>query len=384
MKAQKRGIRMKRIGRILLLFLIVIVSLGVTFILTLQAFEYTPADTTALPIDSTEDATFSKVTLDATIRILTFNIGYASLSHTEDFAMDGGKKGRMDSLDLVEANLQGIKNLVLSEAADIYLVQEVDEGSNRSYKTLQYTMFKDAFPQHNAVLGYNFRVIFVPFPLSFSQMMGSVNSGIVSLIKYQVDQADRIQLPGQFDWPLRLANLKRCLVVSRLPIEGSTKLLVVINAHLSAYDNGTMRALETAKLREILEAETAAGNYVVVGGDFNQTFPGAYTTTATSEGPMTDYLYELKNPSLWEAFGLDGTWFTDNGYQFGHHPEFSIPTCRLLHQPYDRIDPTNNQYYYIDGFLVGPGILIERVEVLDMDFEFSDHNPVVMEFRLIP
>lgn len=375
---------MKRIGRIVLIFLMVIVALGVTFVLTLQAFEYTPAETTALNIETAEGRTYSKVALDTTIRILTFNIGYASLSHTEDFAMDGGTKGRMDSLELVEANLQGIRSLMLSETADIYLIQEVDEGSSRSYKTLQYSMFKDAFPTHNAVLGYNFRVIFVPFPLSFSQMMGGVNSGIVSLISFQVDQADRIQLPGQFDWPLRLANLKRCLVVSRLPIEGSSKQLVVINAHLSAYDNGEMRALETAKLREILEAEADAGNYVLVGGDFNQTFPGAYTTTITPEGPKTDYLYELKNPSLWEAFGLDQTWFVDNGFQFGHHPDFSIPTCRLLHQPYDRIDKTNNQYYYIDGFLVGPGIAIERVEVLDLDFEYSDHNPVVMEFRLLP
>jgi endonuclease/exonuclease/phosphatase family metal-dependent hydrolase len=375
---------MKRIVRIVLILLIALLSLGVTFVLTLQAFEYTPAEVTPIEVESDPDAVFAKVATDTTIRILTFNIGYASLSHTEDFAMDGGTKGRMDSLELVEANLEGITDLMLSEAADIYLIQEVDEGSSRSYQTLQYTLFKDAFPNHNAALGYNFRVVFVPFPLSFTQMMGPVNSGIVSLIRYEVDQTDRIQLPGQFDWPLRLANLKRCLVVSRLPVEGSAKELVVINAHLSAYDNGEMRALETAKLKEILEAETALGNYVVVGGDFNQTFPGAYTTAQTDQGPVTNYHYELKDPSLWEAFGLDGTWFLENGFQFGHHPDFAIPTCRLLHQPYDRVDRTNNQYYYIDGFLVGPGVSIESVEVLDLDFEYSDHNPVVMTFRLIP
>lgn len=375
---------MKRIVRILLVLIIAILSLAVTFVLTLQAFEYTPAETTTLALETKDGATYAKVALDETIRILTFNIGYASLSHTEDFAMDGGTKGRMDSLELVEANLEGIQNLMLSQSADIYLIQEVDEGSHRSYQTLQYTMFKDAFPDHNAVLGYNFRVLFVPFPLSFSQMMGKVDSGIVSLIRYEVDQAVRIQLPGQFDWPLRLANLKRCLVVSRLPVEGSTKELVVINAHLSAYDNGEMRALETAKLKEILEAEAALGNYVVVGGDFNQTFPGAYTIAQTEQGPVTNYLYERKNPSLWEAFGLDGTWFLENGFQFGHHPDFAIPTCRLLHQPYDRVDRTNNQYYYIDGFLVGPGVSIESVEVLDLDFEHSDHNPVVMTFKLLP
>lgn len=375
---------MKRIARILLIFLIVVLALGATFVLTLQAFEYRPKDSTSLTIETNTEATLSKIELNQTVRILTFNIGYASLSHTEDFAMDGGVKGRMDSLELVEANLQGIRDLMVAQSADIYLIQEVDEGSSRSYQTLQYTMFKDAFPTHSASLGYNFRVLFVPFPLRLSQMMGKVNSGIVSLISFQVDQADRIQLPGEFSWPLRLANLKRCLVVSRLPIEGSDKQLVIVNAHLSAYDNGEMRALETAKLREILEAETALGNYVVVGGDFNQTFPGAYSIVDTPEGPVTNYFHELKDPTLWEAFGLDGTWFLEQGFQFGHHPDFAVPTCRLLHQPYDRIDVENNQYYYIDGFLVSPGIEIERVEVLDLDFEYSDHNPVVMEFKLLP
>lgn len=375
---------MKRIARILLIFLIVVLALGATFVLTLQAFEYRPKDSTSLTIETNTEATLSKIELNQTVRILTFNIGYASLSHTEDFAMDGGVKGRMDSLELVEANLQGIRDLMVAQSADIYLIQEVDEGSSRSYQTLQYTMFKDAFPTHSASLGYNFRVLFVPFPLRLSQMMGKVNSGIVSLISFQVDQADRIQLPGEFSWPIRLANLKRCLVVSRLPIEGSDKQLVIVNAHLSAYDNGEMRALETAKLREILETETALGNYVVVGGDFNQTFPGAYSIVDTPEGPVTNYFHELKDQTLWEAFGLDGTWFLEQGFQFGHHPDFAVPTCRLLHQPYDRIDVENNQYYYIDGFLVSPGIEIERVEVLDLDFEYSDHNPVVMEFKLLP
>ncbi|MCK7487081.1 MAG: hypothetical protein MZU97_17405 [Bacillus subtilis] len=185
---------------------------------------------------------------------------------------------------------------------------------------------------------------------------------------------------------LRLANLKRCIVVSRLDIADSDKQLIVINVHLSAYDDGQMRLLEMAKLQEILAAEQALGNYIVVGGDFNQTFPGAYTNAGVDafNQPVIEYLYPLRNADFWEAFAMDGDWFQTNGFQFGVESGFPTPTCRLLHQPYDSANPLNNQYYYIDGFLVSANISIQSVAVLDHMFVYSDHNPVAMEIVLNP
>jgi endonuclease/exonuclease/phosphatase family metal-dependent hydrolase len=373
---------MKRILRIFLIVFIAILTFGVGFILTLQAFEYHPAEITPLEISSNDG---ELVTLGETIKIVTFNIGYASLSATEDFVMDGGKKARMDSLAEVEANLEGIGELLTDADADIYLIQEVDEDSSRSYRTNQYSYLQSTIP-FSATLGYNFRVLFVPFPLNLSQMMGNVNSGIASLIRYRVEAASRIQLPGEFSWPLRLANLKRCIVVSRLDIAGSDKQLVVINVHLSAYDDGQMRLLEMAKLQEIMAAEQALGNYIVVGGDFNQTFPGAYTNTDVDAfgQPLVEYLYPLRNAAYWEAFGMDGEWFETNGFQYGVEAGFPTPTCRLLHQPYDSDTEANNQYYYIDGFLVSANVSIQSIHVIDQAFVYSDHNPVAMEIVLNP
>ncbi|MDP2426217.1 MAG: endonuclease/exonuclease/phosphatase family protein [bacterium] len=378
---------MKKILKIIVISFLSIIALALTFVLTLQVFEYQPAEIIPLTIENNEEMDSTKlVQLDTLMKIMTFNIGYASLSETEDFAMDGGTKGRMDSKDGVLANLSGIGNLIISENADIYLIQEVDEGSDRSYQTLQFSYLKNILP-FSATLGYNYRVLFVPFPFEFSQMMGKVNSGIVSLINYQVASSTRVQLPGEFSWPLRLANLKRCIVVNRLNIEGSTKQLIVINVHLSAYDDGNMRLQELAKLQEIMLAEYNAGNYVVVGGDFNQTFPGAYTITGEDEAGKSIYEYspfELKNPSFWQAYGMDNTWFQTNGFQFGVETPFTNPTCRLLHQPYDKLNPANNQYYVIDGFIVSPNVEIISTRVVNANFEFSDHNPVVMEFKLTP
>jgi endonuclease/exonuclease/phosphatase family metal-dependent hydrolase len=210
--------------------------------------------------------------------------------------------------------------------------------------------------------------------------MGNVQSGIATASGFYVETAERHQLPGSFSWPLKLANLKRCMTVSRLPIDGSDQYLVLINVHLSAYDDGTMRVQEMAALRALAEAEYALGNYVVIGGDFNQTFPAAVVTPSTETTPAV-YLYELKDPALWQAFEMNADWVTDNGWQFGI--DLDTPTCRLLDKAYDSVNHASNQYYLIDGYIVSPNVQILDVSAVDQDFLYSDHNPVTMEFLLI-
>jgi len=376
----------KRILKVILIFLIVIIVFALGFVLTLQVFEYRPADETELTItNNLDDIEANYVLLDQTIRVLSFNTGYASLSATEDFVMDGGVKGRMDSASEVEANIQGIISILEAQAADIYLLQEVDVESDRSYDTMQLESYSNAL-EMPVTLGYNYRVLFVPFPFQLGQMMGNVNSGIASFINFHVDEATRIQLPGSFSWPLRLANLKRCVVVSRLPIQNSEKFLVVINVHLSAYDDGSMRLQEMDALETLMKAETDAGNYVLVGGDFNQTFPDAVTISSVDNNgtpqEVYNYHYALKDPLYWQAFPMEKDWFFENDFQFG--VDITTPTCRLLNHPYDTVNDDLNQYYVIDGFIVSANITIESMQTLNQGFEYSDHNPVQIEIKLIP
>jgi len=373
---------LKRVLKVLLILFIVIIVFAGGFILTLQIFEYNPPSVESLTVEGNRtDEGVNRVLLDTTYKIMTFNIGYASLSATEDFVMDGGTKGRMDSLAEVETNIAGISQILTDAEADFYFLQEVDVDSDRSYNTKQYQIFSDLLAMP-ITLGYNYRCLFVPFPFQIGQMMGSVNSGIMTAANFPVASAERHQLPGSFSWPLRLANLKRCLVITRLPIAGSDRELILINVHLSAYDDGTMRIQEMAALRELAEAEYAEGNYVIIGGDFNQTFPGGVVTPGTEDQPPV-YKYPLKDPGFWQAFEMDADWVTDHGWQFGIDLDDDNPTCRLLHQAYDSLNHENNQYYLIDGFIVSPNVeIVGQVEIVEQDFRFSDHNPVVMNFSL--
>ncbi len=373
---------MKRVMKIFLALIVAIIVFAVGFILVLQIFEYRPEQTTELEIvDNLADVSTNYVDLDSPISILSFNTGYASLSETEDFVMDGGVKGRMDTAEEVEANMEGIASILERENTDIYLLQEVDMDSARSYGFNQYEYYRETVST-SSMLAYNYRCIFVPFPFNPSQMFGKVNSGVATYSNYYSTDASREQLPGSFSWPLRIANLKRCILISRYPINGSEKELVVINVHLSAYDDGSMRAEETAFLQEIMNDEFVAGNYVVVGGDFNQTLPGAVTTQIDmGSGDVTyEYLYELHDETFWQAPPLDSDWMESNGFQFG--VDTTTPTCRLLNHPYDSLDMDNNQFYLIDGFIVSENVSIQSVVTLNESFEYSDHNPVRMVFVL--
>lgn len=373
---------MKRVLKIVLILISVVIVAAIGFVLTLQIFEYRPKAETPLEIqnNATNDVSHY-VHLDSELKVLTWNTGYASLSATEDFVMDGGTKGRMDSKTGVETNMSGISQVLLDQAADIYLLQEVDTNSSRSYETNQYVYYRDQLNMSSA-LAYNYRCIFVPFPLNPSQMMGKVNSGIATYTNFYGSDALRIQLPGSFSWPLRLANLKRALLITRYPIAGSDKELVVINVHMSAYDDGSMRALETAALQQTMQDEYDLGNYVLVGGDFNQTLPGAYTKTSDSGSSSFTYTltYPLSDPSLWTPNPLDDTWFNEHHFSFA--VDATTPTCRLLNHPLDTTNDANNQYYVIDGFIVSQNITISTVSTLDETFTNSDHNPVVVTVQL--
>ena len=66
---------------------------------------------------------------------------------------------------------------------------------------------------------------------------------------------------------------------------------------------------------------------------------------------------------------------------FGYAYDLTVPSCRLLNQPFDPADAENTQYYVIDGFLVSPNVEA-AAQTLDEGFAFSDHNPVLLTVKL--
>jgi len=332
---------------------LIVVAFGL-FILWLHVTEYDPAPREDLLVKSIAP---EKVEMEKDITILSFNIGYGALSKDMDFVMDGGKMSYPESSQIVYQNMEGVKEALTSIQPDIFMIQEIDRDSKRSYHMDQVAYLEEAL-ELPGVYAANFRCRYVPFPIP--RMLGKIESGLAVFHGYTVENADRVALPVPFQWPVRLAQLKRCLLVEYIPIEGTDKKLVLMNLHLEAYDDGGGRAAQTAALARLMEDEYNKGNYVIAGGDWNQTFPGSDLTR-----------YPLVDTETFRAGEIDETLWD----QWEFHYDESVPTSRLLNQPYQPEHP-KTQYYVIDGFATSPNVQVEEILTIDQEFQFSDHNPV--------
>lgn len=365
-------IKMLKIFTILILSIVIIAGI---FVAVLTIYEYRPKKIEDITIHQNQE---SLIQLDEELTAMTFNIGYAGLGKDEDFVMDGGKKGRPSSRDVVEAYLQGIESILSTYPSDFYLLQEVDLKARRSYQINQLESIHSVLGENYSYqFAYNFKALFVPFPLSFTDYIGYVESGLTTYSNRLVNESTRYQFPGSFSWPLRVANLKRAMMVSEMNIESSNKKLMIVNLHMSAYDgDGSLREAEMAFLKEFMVEQSELGNYVIIGGDFNQTFPEAVGIYEEIEG-------------LYQAFPIEND-YLPTGYSF--MIDTTHPSCRLLNQPYDP-ESELTQYYIIDGFIVSNNIEVlaynellteARAYSINHDFLYSDHNPVVIRFKLIP
>lgn len=306
------------------------------------------------------------IELGKNYKVLTYNTGYGGLGKEEDFFMDGGTEVMPKSKDVIEKNLEGISNIIKKENADFNCLQEIDINSKRSYDTDQRNFYDKAL-NGNSAYADNFKVFYVPYPIK--QCTGKVRAGLYTQSEYNISDGTRVSLPVPFKWPVRLFNLKRCLLVNRVPVEGTDKEFVLINLHLEAYDDGSGKTAQTDALMKFAQKEYEKGNYVIACGDWNQSF---YTDKDVFRMP--------KEEDLWRPTNIEiNKKYMENGWSLVY--DKSVPSCRLNNQPYTKQND-KTYHYLIDGYLVSPNIDVKKVKTLDKGFEFSDHNPVECEFSL--
>ena len=204
---------LKITGCILLaLVLLVAVALGV-----FTAAEYRPAATETLIAGQDAEAVLEAGKL---LTVVSWNCGYGALGDNADFFMDGGSSVYTADRERVESNLAGIRDKLSALAPDLMILQEVDVNSARSYGIDERTVLAKAAPDGaGEAFAYNFNALYIPYPVP---PIGHVESGLFTLSAAQPLTAERISLPVPFSWPIRLVNLKRCLLVSRYPVKGSS------------------------------------------------------------------------------------------------------------------------------------------------------------------
>ncbi len=340
------------------IILLIILTLLVCAVLWLTIREYRPQKKESLKVPENTKI----LSRDDSLRIMTYNIGYAGLDKSEDFFMDGGSQVQPDNKDQVEKNLKGIQNILEENPTDVYFLQEVDKDSKRSFHIDETEYLKEALDMEG-IFSCNFKCDFVPYPLP---PIGKVNSGIFTMTNLKTNSAARLSLPESFKWPVKTCNLKRCMQETRIPLEDTNAELVLINFHLEAYDDGDGKIAQSKMLAEKLSKEYEAGNYVIAGGDFNQTFEGMDKYLITNTENWVPGVISKDTLPKHFSFAIDDTY----------------PTCRLLNAPYTGSYDTS-QVYVIDGFIVSDNIKVSDISVINTDFEYTDHQPVQMEISFL-
>lgn len=353
-----------------ILLSLVVVTVG-GYVAYLQIQYYRIEDSLALEISSPQTEVLQ---LDTPYTAVTCNLGFGAYGPSYSFFMDTGtmedgtptqgQYGKAMNRESVVSNTTLALETLKQLDADFFLLQEVDQSAHRSFQVDQRAMVTEAFSDYSNTWAENFHSGYLAYPLHDPH--GSVKAGLLTLSRYSVDQAVRRSYPVDESFFVKFTDLDRCFSVTRLPIEGTDRQLVLIHSHMSAYDSGGIRTQQLELLCQVLEKEYEKGNYVVTGGDFNHALYGT-EHAFPSQQQFPGWVMTLDDSDLPEHFSFVPA---ENG--------FEVPTCRGADIPYEK---GVNYTTVVDGFLVSDNVTAETQNI-DADFAFSDHNPVLLTFTL--
>lgn len=300
--------------------------------------------------------------LPDTLKIMSWNIGYAGLGDNMDFCVDGGEKVR-DTKERTEKNLADIISCLKQEKADIYLLQEVDLKSHRTYRINEVETICAAFPDYHAYFAPNFKVWFVPSPLK--EPIGQVHSGLLILTKTRPQAVRRIQYPSSFAFPVRMFNLKRCILEADYKTSAGN-FIHICNTHNTAFDTGGMRKVEDDFIKERLCGFAGKGEGFIAAGDWNQCPPQYHPTDEELHN-------EFFRPEIFDTSGVSRIALIEC--------DTVRRSMRYNDKPYE---PGSSVESVLDFFLLSHhGMQVLDMHTIDLHFRSSDHNPVIMEAALL-
>lgn len=340
-----------------LFFLVIALILIVAGFLAWQTIrEFRPEPVVEMEVHG--EASLLPDTLTASI----YNIGYCGLGAEMDFFYEGGEMSRPDEALLREYENGVIERLHEFSQNDFILLQEVDTLAKRSWYSNQLEKISAALPDYDAWFALNYRS-WVPMPVS--NPMGKVRAGLATLSCYTPAEVERIAFKSGYSWPMSLFMLKRCFLVNRYPTSLGNEF-VLVNTHNSAFsDAAEIRKTELAQLKELMLEEYAKGNFVLIGGDWNQN-PADFDTTRL----LPQYLPKVIEPPIPDDF-------LPEGWLYVYDPEHS--TNRDVNIPY-KAGVTRTTL--IDFFVCSPNIEPLSVKTTPTGFDESDHQPVTLKLVL--
>lgn len=301
-------------------------------------------------------------------RVVSYNIGFGAYGPDYTFFMDGGTESRARSPQEVQDHISGAIAAVQAADPDLVFLQEVDVDGTRSYHIDEYQLILDQLGEgREAIFAQNYDSPYLLWPLTSPH--GANRAGIATFSSFGVEEATRRSLPIEGGF-MKLVDLDRCYTKARIPMDNGREL-VIYNLHLSAYtSDGSIAEEQLEMLFADMLKEYEAGNYVVGGGDFNKDLLGNSPEIFGVSGK--EYTWAQAIPAEVIPEGLAVMAPLDE--------EDPVPSCRNADRPYGPDDFVVT----VDGFIVSANVTVEECKVIDTAFQWSDHNPVYLDFVLQP
>ncbi|MBD5395102.1 MAG: endonuclease/exonuclease/phosphatase family protein [Lachnospiraceae bacterium] len=294
--------------------------------------------------------------------IMTYNIGFGAYRRDYSFFMDGGKSSWAKDEESVIAGICGMGEIINNVNPDFVLLQEVDIDGTRSYHVDQLELMNQFVKGYYYTYAQDYDSPFLFFPPW--EPHGANEAGIVTYSRNKITDAMRRSLPISESFS-KLVDLDRCYSISRIPMDNN-KYLCIYNIHMSAYGSSdAIREGQLAMLFGDMETDFKNGNYVICGGDFN------HNLKADNDENAPDWAFPFPKESLPDGFrmAIDGA----------REEDIAHNSCRNANEPY------NEETTYtvtLDGFIVSDNVTVNYYANMNWGYELSDHDPVIMQFRL--
>jgi len=306
------------------------------------------------------------------IKVLTWNVQTMSSKNYvfwSDLPNNDGPDEKPSKED-INTTFEEAVRVIKDESPDIVLIQEIDDGAERTYYEDQFARLTEMLPEYPCYTSvFDWKSAYVPHP----RIHGSVGWKVAIISKYKIGEAERIQLStankGFFENQFKI---KPAILKTIMPTAGGGQF-AVLTLHLDLYFPGSnAKDLQLAEIDEELSDLTAATIPWILGGDFNLLPFGdaAYTRLAPEQQIYYNPKSEIKIltdryqvvPTVEEVTGPDfEKWFT----RWPNDPSIEGP------------DRTLDYFFLSDALNIGDHF-VRSEDTLNI----SDHLPVIIEFQV--
>ena len=205
------------------------------------------------------------------VKVVTWNIRFG-IARFPFFGDSCGDDVILDDAT-IEKNMAAIADSLNAIDADIVLLQEVDVSSKRTGYMDQVQYLLD-----NTNLNYGCYASMWKADFIFSDGIGRVDAGNAILSKYELTEAERIQLRLRTDQDelIQYFYLRRNIVKAKIPaLAQGSKDFFAVDIHATAFATDDTKKQHIDQYVETLAEIQSSGDYFVTGGDLNSVPPGS-------------------------------------------------------------------------------------------------------------